>query len=86
MPLNPTSEIQSGESSSKIVDQNGLSAVNAVTRSNPGINEQPLKDPLIYPDIYAPSGFDMLSILVRMTSPILLMPSFRNASVSPLRR
>lgn len=30
------------------------------------LRDEPLQDPLMYPGIYAPSGFDMLGILVRL--------------------
>lgn len=29
-----------------------------------GVENEPLQDPLIYPGVYAPSGFDMMGILV----------------------
>ena len=77
-PADPTSKLQSAEGSARIGNRDAGSAgtaaaATAVTRlDSGGEEEQSVEDPLIYPDIYAPSGFDMLGILVRTCYSLLI--------------
>ena len=55
----PVSHVESGESSSSSGDAAGTNTPGGWLHES-----EPLRDPLIYPGLYAPSGFDMMGILV----------------------
>jgi len=62
-PLDSTVE---GSSSGSNSSEDEIPIQNSRGRVVTGVVENQLKDPLIFPGLYAPSGFDMMGILIRV--------------------